>query len=104
MPPPYPAILLQALKRFLYSCLCAGGYSSGASQIAEEFSAPNEVVVLGLSMYVLGLGLGPLILAPLSEHWGRSPIYVWSFLLLTLLHIPLALASNMTTIVVVRLL
>lgn len=50
------------------TCLCAGGYSSGASQISHEFSASSELAVLGLSMYVLGLGLGPLILAPLSEH------------------------------------
>lgn len=30
-----------------------------------------EVAILGLSVYVLGFGLGPLVWAPLSEIYGR---------------------------------
>lgn len=32
-----------------------------------DFNSSKEVVTLGLSLYVLGLGTGPMFLAPLSE-------------------------------------
>lgn len=35
----------------------------------EEFDCSLELVNLGLSLYLLGLGLGPLIFGPLSEVW-----------------------------------
>ncbi|OCK74066.1 MFS general substrate transporter [Lepidopterella palustris CBS 459.81] len=86
------------------TCLCAGGYSSGAPEISSEFHVSSEVATLGLSMYILGFAIGPLLLAPLSEHWGRNPIYIWSWLLLVLLQIPVALAPNMGTVIGCRFL
>ena len=41
------------------SCLCAGGYSSAATQISEHFNVSAEIATLGLSMYILGFALGP---------------------------------------------
>jgi hypothetical protein len=52
-------------------CLTCSGYSAGADQIAKEFHVSSELTVLGLSMYILGFALGPMMLAPLSEHWGK---------------------------------
>jgi len=85
------------------TCLCAGGYSSGAELIKEEFHVSSIIVTLGLSMYILGFAIGPLALAPLSEHWGRNPIYIWTWLLLVIFQVPVALAPNMGTIIVCRL-
>lgn len=64
------------------TCLCAGGYSSAADDISEHFNVSAEVATLGLSMYILGFALGPMLLAPLSEYFGRSPVYIssWFFL------------------------
>ncbi|KAK0660157.1 Efflux pump FUB11 [Lasiodiplodia hormozganensis] len=86
------------------TCLCAGGYSSGQEQLIETFSVSAEVGTVGLSMYILGFAVGPLMLAPLSEYFGRSPVYVWSWLLLVIFQIPLALAPNIGTVIVCRLL
>jgi len=57
-----------------------------------------------LSVYILGFAIGPMTLAPLSEHWGRNPVYIWSWLFLVLFHIPLALAQNIVLIIIFRLL
>lgn len=35
------------------TCLCAGGYSSGVTQLTEEFHVSDEVGTVGLSMYIL---------------------------------------------------
>ncbi|EEH38102.2 hypothetical protein PAAG_01023 [Paracoccidioides lutzii Pb01] len=37
------------------------------AQIMDEFQSSRIVTTLGLSFFILGLGLGPLVLAPLSE-------------------------------------
>jgi multidrug resistance protein len=48
------------------------------------------------------LGLGPLILAPLSETFGRRKLYLICFACFTLLQIPTALAPNIAFLIAVR--
>lgn len=86
------------------SCLCAGGYSSGKEQLTSSFDVSSEIGTLGLSMYILGFAVGPLMLAPLSEYFGRNPVYMLSWLLLVIFQIPLALAPNIATVIACRLL
>lgn len=86
------------------TCLCAGGYSSGTEELIATFNVSSEVGTLGLSMYILGFAIGPLMLAPLSEYFGRNPVYIVSWLLLVIFQIPLALAPNIGTVLVCRLL
>jgi hypothetical protein len=45
----------------------ASGYSPAEAEMEELFGISAEVGTLGLSLYVLGLALGPMTLAPLSE-------------------------------------
>ncbi|MCJ1420106.1 hypothetical protein MMC32_006463 [Xylographa parallela] len=96
----YITILVSTLN--VLTCICAGGISSASTDIAAEFNVSAEVTTLGLSMYILGFALGPMFFAPLSEYWGRNPIYIWAWFLLVIFQIPLALATNIETIVVCR--
>lgn len=57
----------------------ASGYSPASTKFAKDFGVSAEVATLGLSMTVLGFALGPMTLAPLSEYYGRSPIYIVSY-------------------------
>ena len=57
----------------------ASGFSPASEDFTYEFEVPSSTAVLGLSLYVLGLALGPLVLAPLSEYFGRSPVYVGTY-------------------------
>ena len=45
----------------------ASGYSPAETEMERIFGVGAEVGTLGLSLYVLGLALGPMTLAPLSE-------------------------------------
>jgi multidrug resistance protein len=49
------------------------------------------------------LNTGPMLLAPLSEYYGRNPVYIGSWFILVMFQIPLALAHNMPTVIVCRL-
>ena len=42
-------------------------YTGTYEQVMAEFGSDRTVTTLGLSMFVVGLGLSPMILAPLSE-------------------------------------
>ena len=42
-------------------------YTSTYGQITEEFHCSQIVATLGLSLFVMGLGIGPMLLGPLSE-------------------------------------
>ncbi|PGH19034.1 hypothetical protein AJ79_00068 [Helicocarpus griseus UAMH5409] len=78
-------------------------YSMTYAQIMEEFHCSRIVATLGLSLFILGLGLGPLVLAPLSEFYGRRIIYVASFFFFLIWVIPCAVAQNIETMLVARL-
>ncbi len=58
----------------------------------------------GITMYLLGLAVGSLLLAPLSEMYGRRPVYLISIFLFTVLIIPCALANNLAQVLVFRFL
>jgi MFS family permease len=77
-------------------------YSATYTQVMEEFKSSKEVVTLGLSLYVLGLGTGPMFLAPLSEFYGRRPIYLVSWAAFVIWLIPCAVAHNIQTLLVGR--
>jgi MFS family permease len=69
----------------------------------EEFSiSSNTTITLGMTAYMMGLAVGPLILAPMSELYGRRPVYLISLFLFSLLVIPACIAKNYVTLLVTR--
>ncbi|KZP18299.1 MFS general substrate transporter [Athelia psychrophila] len=79
-------------------------YSGGLAYTERDFHIPEDVAVLGISLYVLGFGLGPLIFAPLSEMFGRRPVFLSTYSIYTVLHLGGALGQNTATILTCRLL
>ena len=77
-------------------------YTSTYSQLEEEFHCSRIVATLGLSLFVAGLGLSPLVLGPLSEFYGRKPVYIVSMLFFLIWLIPCAAAHNIETMLIGR--
>ncbi|KAJ5506990.1 Major facilitator superfamily domain general substrate transporter [Penicillium expansum] len=84
--------------------LVSSAFSGGMSQIMEDFGASQEIVILGVSLFVLGFAIGPLIWAPLSEIFGRRHIFTISFMFLTVFNAGAAGAKNIETLIVLRFL
>ena len=55
-----------------------------------------------MTTYLLGLAVGSLFQAPISEIYGRRPVYIVSMLLFVLLVIPCGLAKTLPEILIVR--
>jgi multidrug resistance protein len=67
-----------------------------------DFHNSRIVSTLGLSSFVLGLAMGPMLLSPLSEFYGRKPIYVLSWLLHIVFIIPQAVTQHISVVVLFR--
>lgn len=67
-----------------------------------QLNASRTLVLLGITLFTLTFGAAPLILAPISEAYGRTYIYIVSALVFTLFFIPQALAQNIETMLVAR--
>lgn len=98
--------------------------ASAYEGIQKDLHASPEVSILSLSLFVLGLALGPLLVAPMSEFYGRrvsriapaclsraalidiaaQPIYLISFLAFFLLGFPVAFANNLPVLFIFRFL
>lgn len=78
-------------------------YTAGIPGMMVTFDVHSKTdIVLGLTTYLAGLALGSIILAPLSEMYGRRPVYLIAVFMFMVLIIPCALAQNLATILAVR--
>lgn len=93
--------ILQSLSTFAVT-FASSVYVSGIGGVMQHFDVSEEVAMLGLSLYVLGFALGPLIWAPLSEVYGRQSIFVISFAAYTAFSVAAACAPNITALLVLR--
>lgn len=77
-------------------------FTPGIKQIAKDLDSSENAVVGATTGFVVLLGIGPLVLAPLSETFGRRRLYLVCFTIFTLLQIPTALSSNVESLIAVR--
>ncbi|OQV03361.1 hypothetical protein CLAIMM_08412 [Cladophialophora immunda] len=75
-----------------------------AGAIQQRYDVSIVVASLGLSMYVVGYGLGPMFFSPISEipRIGRNPPYLYSFAAFFVVSIALALVDSFPAIIVLR--
>ncbi|KIK59421.1 hypothetical protein GYMLUDRAFT_169583 [Collybiopsis luxurians FD-317 M1] len=81
-------------------------YTPSIPGIMAEFNVSLVHATLGLSLYILGYGIGPMFLAPLQELavFGRNSIYMATLFLFVIFQIPIITATNIQTILAFRFL
>ena len=93
---------------FSYATTCtvlySTSYTSAIPGMREAFGVDETLGILGVTTYLLGMATGSVVLAPLSEMYGRRPIYLIVMALFVVFVIPCAVAKNMATILVARFL
>lgn len=79
--------------------------SNAIPYIADTFDITDDTVKeLPMSIYLLGYVFGPLVLAPLSEAYGRRLLMIGTFTLFSVSTMGAALAPNWTLLLIFRLL
>ncbi|WWC68345.1 uncharacterized protein I206_102270 [Kwoniella pini CBS 10737] len=84
--------------------LSSSAYTGGAGDIVAEFGASVELVIAGVSLFVVGFAFGPLFWAPFSEVFGRRLSYIVSYIFLTAWSGAAAGSPNMGSLLVFRFL
>ncbi|KAI0061852.1 MFS transporter [Artomyces pyxidatus] len=74
----------------------SGIYTAGIASVSEDFHVSVVASTVGLTLFVLGYGIGPMVWSPLSElpQVGRMPIYILTLAMFVLLQVPTALATD----------
>ncbi|KAK7206828.1 major facilitator superfamily domain-containing protein [Myxozyma melibiosi] len=70
--------------------------------VQEHFNVSQEVVILTVTLFVIGFGVGPLAFAPLSELFGRQIVYLTTLAVAVVFIVPCAVAQNIGTLLVAR--
>ncbi|WZH40607.1 major facilitator superfamily domain-containing protein [Fusarium acuminatum] len=109
--PMCPRSMSRVRKWVIVSIACMGSlcvtcassiYTATYAQMNAEFNCSQIVATLGLSTFVLGIALGPVLTSPLSEYYGRRPIYLVSWTMFIIWTIPSAVAQNIETMIIAR--
>lgn len=73
----YKAVILAVMS---YSTTCvvlySTSYTSAIPGLIDAFGISNSEGILGMTTYLIGMAAGSVILAPLSEMYGRRPVYI----------------------------
>ncbi|GAA5959722.1 hypothetical protein JCM21900_001405 [Sporobolomyces salmonicolor] len=90
------------------STLCfTSGFASaiitgGLHEMAVHFHVADVVMNLSVTVFVVGFGLGPLVLSPLSEMYGRRIVYVVSMFLFFIFTLPECITNSIAVLMVFR--
>ena len=80
-------------------------FAPGVSEVMKEFHSTNQPMSsFVVSVYLLGFAFGPLIVAPLSELYGRLPLYHGCNILFVISNVACALAPSLPSLVGFRFL
>ena len=98
--------LLQLLKNLfedsMITAINATGYGEGIGSMQRDLSCSALAVTAGLTSYLVLCAFAPLILAPISEQFGRRGMMLISSVIFTLCYLPQALAPNIILVIVFR--
>jgi len=84
------------------STLGSSIYSPAFPVIQHDFNVGPTVALLPLSLYVLALGFGPLLAAPMSETYGRHVVYLVSVPAGALFTMGAGFSQNIWTLCILR--
>ncbi|KAM5347640.1 hypothetical protein ACJ41O_007464 [Fusarium nematophilum] len=93
--------LLQAIATLAVT-FSSSAYSGGVAEVVRYFDVSREVATLGISLFVLGFAIGPLLWAPLSELYGRQAVFFGTYLAMTIFNAVAADATSIAALLVFR--
>ncbi|GME62540.1 putative mfs multidrug protein [Neofusicoccum parvum] len=87
----------------LVTPLASSMFAPGVPQVLRTFDSTNDILAtLVVSIYILGFALGPLVIAPLSEMFGRVPLYNVSNVGFVAFTVACAAAQSLNMLIIFR--
>jgi multidrug resistance protein len=92
---------LLALCAFQVTCLSTV-WSQAIPDVAEIHNISKTVATLGVTLFIVGQGAGPLAFSPLSERYGRKPVYLVGLALYCLFQLLTCLGTHLAAMLIGR--
>lgn len=93
--------LTVAVESFV-TAFSSSAFSGCLRELVVHFEASTTLITAGISLFVLGFALGPLLWAPLSEIYGRQVIFIITFGAFTAFAGGATADSTLATLLVLR--
>lgn len=81
-------------------------YTVGLEGISQRFHVSNTVALLGLTVFIVGYGIGPIIWCPIAERpsVGRTPVYIGTLVVFVAFQPAIIYAKNIGMLLAFRFL
>lgn len=91
--PRYRKLAIVAVATYFtgITAFSTSAYSIGVPSMTRDLGNTALEAAAGLALYAWGFGIAPMVLAPLSEEYGRKWTYVIAVVIFTVLHLMLTL-------------
>ena len=100
-----PVFEYDGLLTIIIRALASSMLTPGVGQIMDDFNTDSKLLQsFVVSVYILGYASGPLIIAPLSELYGRSILYHITNILCVVFTIACAVSPSLGSLIGFRLL
>lgn len=79
-------------------------FTPGVDEIMEELHVSRVKATVPLTTFVIGYGIGPMFLSPMSENaiFGRTYIYIITLFIFFILQFPISLANDIVSLSILR--
>ncbi|KAI0183665.1 major facilitator superfamily domain-containing protein [Xylaria flabelliformis] len=109
LPKPYSSITRSRLKHFqlllglatITSPLTATIYFPLLPLLRKHFNTSAQAINLTLTIYIIFQGISPVIFGPLSDHYGRRPLFLMTLLLYVIGNVGLSLNKSSYAVLLV---
>ncbi|KAJ5915869.1 hypothetical protein N7454_011010 [Penicillium verhagenii] len=82
--------------------LSSSAYAGGINEVLTGLDIGEEVATLGVSLFVMGFAVGPLLWAPMSEPYGRQIVFLFTFFSLSAFCAGAAGAQHAYALIILR--
>lgn len=84
------------------STLASAIYAGASMQLAGEYGVADVKASLGTSLFMLGLGLGPMVWGPLSEVYGRKSVVLVPYFISACFYFAVGASQDLSSILICR--
>ncbi|SMR62041.1 unnamed protein product [Zymoseptoria tritici ST99CH_1E4] len=95
-----------ALLSLGFYCMVGGGMTpilaAGFTNVAHDYGVSHARVALTTGLYMMGLGVGSVVLSPTAILYGKRPVYLVSAICFVLSSVWCALSPNFASLIVAR--
>lgn len=95
-------LLALSIIATFFTAYSAGSYSPPANLMAHDFDSSRTAVLVGITTFCMGFAFAPMVLAPVSEIWGRYPVFAVAGLVWVACEVACATADSLAGMLVAR--